>query len=136
MKRLLALMLVLSLVFAHEARVQNAWIRLVPGPNLSAYVTLTNPALKESLKIVGASSSIATKVSFHKTEMDGMDMSSMKPMASVSIPPKGTVEFKPGGMHIMLEGIKGTLKVGQKVNIVLKFDDGDTQSVEFVVKAQ
>lgn len=136
MKRLLALVLILSLVFAHEARVQNAWVRLVPSPNLSAYVTLTNPALKESLKIVGASSPSAAKVSLHKSEMAGMDMASMKPMASVTIPPKGKAEFKPGGMHIMLEGIKGTLKEGQKIKITFKFDDGDTQTVEFTVKTQ
>lgn len=137
MQRLIALLIVLSMALAHSVKVSNGWVRLVPGPTAGAFMTLTNPALKEPLVIVGASSPVATKVTLHKTEkMSGMDMTRMRPVASISIPPKGSVQLQPGGLHMMLEGIKTPLKEGQKVKIVLKFDDGDTQTLELTVKNQ
>ncbi|MER3483855.1 MAG: transporter [Meiothermus sp.] len=134
-KALFLATLLASLAFAHEVIVQNAWVRLLPGKTTSAYMILTNPAAKEPLKIVGASSPVAAKVSFHSTgAMSGHDMTTMKPLASVTVPPKGKLEFKPGGMHLMLEGLKAPLKEGQQVKIVLKYSDGDTQTLTLTVK--
>ncbi|MCL6525399.1 MAG: copper chaperone PCu(A)C [Thermaceae bacterium] len=130
---------VASLAMAHELTVQDAWIRLLPGSTTSAYMTLVNPAAKTPAQIVGASSPAAAKVTLHTTmEMSGgnAEMTTMKPLTSVTVPPKGKVMFKPGGMHLMLEGLKAPLKVGQKIKIVLKYSDGDTQTVIFTVRNQ
>jgi copper(I)-binding protein len=139
MKKLFALIVMASLAMAHELTVQNAWVRLLPGSTTSVYLTLLNPAAKEPIKIVGASSPVAAKVSFHSTQaMSGGpdDMTTMKPLTSITVPPKGKIVFKPGGMHLMLEGLKAPLKEGQKVKIVLRYSDGDTQTLILTVKNQ
>jgi copper(I)-binding protein len=64
------------------------------------------------------------------------DITTMKSLASVTIPPKGRLELKPGGIHLMLEGLKQPLKLGQKVRLVLRFADGDTQTLEATVRNQ
>lgn len=123
---------------AHPLKIENAWVRFLPGSTTSAYMTLVNPALKESVKIVGASSPVAARVSLHTTmSMDKeADITTMKSLASVTIPPKGRLELKPGGIHLMLEGLKQPLKLGQKVRLVLRFADGDTQTLEATVRNQ
>lgn len=64
------------------------------------------------------------------------EMTGMKPLDSLTIPPKGRLELKPGGIHLMLEGLKQPLKLGQKVRLVLRFADGDTQALEATVRNQ
>lgn len=141
MHRIIGWMLALSLSplgLAHSLKIENAWVRLLPGSTTAAYMTLINPALEESVKIVGVSSPIAARVSLHTTmSMDKeADMTTMKSLASIIIPPKGRLELKPGGIHLMLEGLKQPLKLGQKVRLVLRFADGDTQTLEATVRNQ
>lgn len=143
MHRIVGWMLALSLSplgLAHSLKIENAWVRLLPGSTTAAYMTLINPALKESVKIVGVSSPIAARVSLHTTSstahMGHGEMTGMKPLDSLTIPPKGRLELKPGGIHLMLEGLKQPLKLGQKVRLVLRFADGDTQALEATVRNQ
>jgi copper(I)-binding protein len=58
----------------------------------------------------------------------------MVPLREVVVPAKGKLEFKPGGKHIMLMGLKRALKVGEKVPLVLKLDGGQSLTVQAVVK--
>lgn len=126
----------LSTGLAHSLKVENAWVRFLPGNTTAAYMTLINPALKE-VRIVGASSPAAERVSLHLTSTEHKGhgaMTGMKPLDTLTIPPKGRVELKPGGIHLMLEGLKQPLKLGQKLRLVLRFADGDTQSLEAIVR--
>jgi periplasmic copper chaperone A len=44
------------------------------------------------------------------------------------------VEFKPGGYHIMLMGLKHRLEEGQMVPVTLSFEKGGTVKVEAKVE--
>ncbi|WP_253704782.1 copper chaperone PCu(A)C [Thermus scotoductus] len=39
------------------------------------------------------------------------------------------MEFRPGKYHLMLEGLKRPLKAGEKVALVLRFQDGSKLKV-------
>jgi copper(I)-binding protein len=47
----------------------------------------------------------------------------------VDVPAKQSVEFKPGGMHVMLIGLKTPLKVGNSFPMTLRFEKAGSVSV-------
>lgn len=138
---LLALFLLGSLALAQNTlTAQNAWIGLLPTPTLAAYLTLSNPT-DRPIRVLGVSSPIALKAELHETRTVGGtghgahgETTTMVPLREVVVPAKGKLEFKPGGKHIMLMGLKRALKVGEKVPLVLKLDGGQSLTVQAVVK--
>ena len=72
---------------------------------------------------MGVSSPVAASVELHEMKMDGSVMR-MRPVASIDLPKMQDVELKPGGYHVMLMGLKGQLKAGDKVPLTLKIEQG------------
>jgi copper(I)-binding protein len=111
----------------------------------AAYMKIENTGSAADA-LIGASSPAATTVEVHETvamgspvpsASDGMGMGSpmpsasgmgdggmmgMQPIARLDIPAGGSVELKPGSYHIMLIGLKQDLKVGDSIEITLKFE--------------
>lgn len=121
---------------------QNAWVRLLPTPNLAAYLTFSNPTDKP-VRLLGVSTPVALKAEFHETKTlpaSGHDAhgpaTTMLPLKDVVVPARGKLEFKPGGKHIMLLGVKRTLKEGEKVPLVFRLEGGKSLTVQAVVRAQ
>jgi len=114
--------------------VTDAWVRL-PAPMQSfaaAYFTVSGGSQADS--IVGAASPIATDVSLHQTVTDASGMTGMEAVDRVDVPAGGTVEFAPGGFHVMLDGLTGTLSVGQTVELTLTFEHAGPITVQAVVR--
>lgn len=137
-----ALFLLGLLVLAQNSlTAQDAWIRLLPTPTLAAYLTLSNPTDKP-IRVLGVSTPVALKAEFHETrtvsstDHGGHDETTMVPLREVIVPARGKLEFKPGGKHIMLLGVKRTLKEGEKVPLVFRLEGGKSLTVQAVVKAQ
>ncbi|MFT2092348.1 copper chaperone PCu(A)C [Paraglaciecola sp. 2405UD69-4] len=109
-----------------ELVVTNATVRLLPPgvPNTSAYFSIENLSNKTEI-LVSASSTIADKVELHNHVLVN-DMMSMQQQESVKIEPEETVQFKPGGLHIMLFGLNQKLTEHQEVSIRLLTLDGKT----------
>lgn len=63
-------------------------------------------------------------------------MMTMVEVASVDIPAGGTVEFKPGGYHLMLMDLTGTLTPGQTIDLTLTFAKAGPITVKAEVRAQ
>lgn len=109
------------------------WVRLVPPvvKDTAAYLTLENRG-KTPLRLVGAETDVAERVSLHQDHREhrgGHVVLGMRPLPYLDIPPGGRVEFRPGKYHLMLEGLKRPLKAGEKVTLVLKFQDGSRLKV-------
>jgi periplasmic copper chaperone A len=51
----------------------------------------------------------------------------------LTIPPGGSVDLKPGGLHIMFVDLKSGLKAGETVKAKLKFKSGAEGEVQFSV---
>lgn len=123
-------------VFAadRELMIHDPWVREAP-PNakvLAGYMSIMNHA-KQSATLVGASSPQFEKVELHRT-MTEKGMAKMVAQDSIEIPGGKTVNFEPGGLHIMLINPVKPLKVGDKVELTLKFREGGTMKVSAIVK--
>jgi len=96
----------------------------------AAYMKIENTGSAADA-LIGASSPAATTVEVHETVAMGSPapdasgdggMMGMQPIARLEIPAGGSVELKPGSYHIMLIGLKQDLKVGDSIEITLKFE--------------
>lgn len=63
-------------------------------------------------------------------------MMTMVEVDKVDIPAGGTVEFKPGGYHIMFMDLTGTLAAGQTIDLTLTFANAGPITVKAEVRAQ
>ena len=57
----------------------------------------------------------------HLSQMGANGEMQMIPQASIPLAAGTKVEFKPGGLHVMLIGLKQELKVGDQFEITLHF---------------
>jgi hypothetical protein len=139
------LLLIAALLFTsataaaqHEAgsiQVMHPWSRALPpvSANGAAYVTLMNSG-HHADKLVGASSPVAQRAELHTHSMEGGVMK-MRPVSSVELAPGKEVEFKPGGLHVMLIGLKHPLKKGDRFPLTLQFAHTPPMTVEVTVQA-
>lgn len=118
-----------------ELTVKDAWARppLAPQNNTAIYMILENPSATPR-SVVSVSTDDADKAELHEMSTEG-NMMRMAPVKEVAVPAKGSVEFKPGGFHIMLFGLKKTVKPGDRVNLVLTLNDGKSVPVMATVRA-
>ena len=105
---------------AGPVRVENAWARANAGAHAASGAFLAVTAHGAADRLVGASSPVAGKVELHETRMEGTIMR-MLPVAGIDLMPGKKVELKPGGLHIMLLGIKAPLKAGETFPLTLRF---------------
>ena len=113
--------------------VKSAWARVTPGANVAAvYLSLSNTTLKP-IVVVAVRSSLAAGAMVHETSVVN-GQSQMRMKDSIVIAPGKTVDFSPGGTHIMLTGLKGKPAVGQSVPLILLLADGGQLTVAAVVK--
>lgn len=103
--------------------VQDAWIRATPGVDVAAaYLTLHNAAA-QPVVVSGVRSPAAAAAMIHEsTLVDGK--STMRPREPLRIAAGETVRFAPGGLHIMLHGLKRPLAVGDEVPVTLLIEGG------------
>ena len=117
--------LVTGVIYA-EVIVTDATVRLLPPsvPNTAAYFSIQNSS--DTTKIlIGASADFATKAEIHNHIMVN-DMMRMEQQSEVVINPGQSVQFAPGGLHIMLFGLKQPLSEGESVAISLQTKDGES----------
>jgi hypothetical protein len=84
-------------------------------------------------RLVKVTAPAAEKVEVHETKVEG-GMAMMRPVGPVALAPGATVEFKPGGLHVMLMGLAKPLKEGDRLKLVLTFEKAGTIEVEAVVE--
>ncbi len=119
---------------AADVQVENAWIpQPPPGTDVAAaYLTLRNVGHAEAV-LVGVSSPVAANAMVHESMvMQGQSM--MMPVERLTIRPGETVTLKPNGLHVMLNGLRKPLQVGQHVELVLRFASGDEVRISAQVR--
>ena len=113
---------------------RDAWVR-VPAPSkdeTALYVALENHGAQRRA-VVAVSSDVAATAEMHEMRMAGK-MMSMSPIAQIAIPAHGKTELRPGGVHIMLFGLKSRPAIGDSVHVTLALDDGSTIPVIATVR--
>ena len=103
------------------------------GANSAAYMTIINKG-QQADRLVSAKSDVAKAVEIHISEMVD-DIMTMHQVEGVDLSAGEHVELKPGGLHIMLIGIKTDLNAGDRVALTLGFEKSGEIEVEAEVRA-
>ena len=104
--------------------VTDCWIRAIPAPAPAGGFFLVKNSGDQDVKLIGAASPAYGLTMLHQTTHSG-GMSRMSEVPSVTVPAKGTLAFKPGDYHAMLEQPDTSVKVGAKVQVSFLFDNGE-----------
>jgi copper(I)-binding protein len=115
---------------------EHPWSRPTAGPNKlgAAYLTLKN-AGQNADTLQSASSPDAERVEIHEHTQDAGGVMKMRPVeGGLKIPAGGIVEFKPGGYHFMLIGLKHNLEEGQQIPLKLRFAQAGELNIEIKVE--
>ena len=117
-------------LLAGSVAVENPYVREVPPgmKNSAAFMTLVNHG-KEEAVLVKARSSASKVVELHTHTMEGGRMV-MRQIPRITVPAEGTTELKPGGLHVMLIGLKKPIKTGDTVEVELYFSNGEELTVK------
>lgn len=118
---------------APALRIENPWIRALPGTVPSGgYFVLHNDG-KAQVTLTGAESPACGMLMLHLSENQG-GMSSMRHVDSIDVAPGGALEFKQGSYHLMCMQPKPAIKPGAKVPVTLTFQDGAKITTDFPVR--
>jgi copper(I)-binding protein len=102
-------------------------------PAGGAYLRVANRGARPD-RLVSASADVSKTVELHQMQMQG-DVMRMRQVEAVDIPPNQVTELRPGGLHIMLMGLKRPLKEGERFPMTLKFEKAGEVKVDMVVEA-
>jgi|YelNatPaOPRAMG01_1025707.scaffolds.fasta_scaffold03033_8 Uncharacterized protein conserved in bacteria len=125
MKHIKLFLLIISIFltnsnYSQTINIKDAWARVsAKGSNSAAYFKIINNSSKNDT-LISAESNSAEVVEIHETFKENNKMG-MRAVKFVEIPAKSEVNFKPGGLHIMLINLNRNLKNNDTINLVLKF---------------
>lgn len=104
------------------------------APNTAAYMTIANRGAAPD-RLMSASCACAETVEIHvMQEMNGMMM--MDDAGPMVVPAHGSVDFRPGGRHLMLNGLKERLADGGEQEITLVFEHAGPVTASFHIRAK
>jgi periplasmic copper chaperone A len=109
------------------------WFRFItPTIPAAGYFTLSN-ATATPQALVGASSPDCGSLMLHQSvTKNGVEQMIMVP--KVAIPAHGTLQFSPGGYHLMCMSPAAAMRPGQSVPVTLQFEGGASLSADFPVR--
>lgn len=119
---------------AGDVAVSGAWTRAASAGGMGVgYMTITNKGAAADT-LLGGSSGAAERVELHETTIDDKGVASMKQLGEVLVEPGKSLELKPGGMHLMLIGLKAPVKADGNVKVTLNFKNAGAVEVELPVR--
>lgn len=98
----------------------------------AVYMTFKNSGAAD--RLLSASTATASSVEIHNINMDG-GLMRMRKLDGVDLPAGGTAVFAPGGLHMMLFGLKAPLRAGASFPLELRFEKAGQILVQVNVKA-
>jgi len=118
-----------------DIEVHEAWSRpTAQGNTAAAYFSLHNHTQSDD-ELIGASSTISDAVEIHESKMEN-DVMTMNMVMSVPLAAGEELSFEPGGLHVMLVGIKQELKKGDHFELTLHFKNHTDIKVNIKVDDQ
>jgi copper(I)-binding protein len=118
-----------------EVVIHEPWARASLGsaPNSAVYMTLETTGAQPD-RLVASSTPVAAKAELHSHSMaDGI--ARMRPVEAVEVAPGAPTVLAPGGLHIMLVGLKQALAPGDSIPLTLVFEHAGEITLEAPVRA-
>jgi copper(I)-binding protein len=122
-----------------DLTIQNGWVRYseysdhVDGMT-GVFAEFTNNT-DHVITILGGTTEIATMVETHEVVMVDGSMKMQAKEGGIEIQPGQTLTLEPGGLHIMLMGLKSPVLEGDEVSLTIDFDGTEDMTVTWPVKA-
>jgi copper(I)-binding protein len=119
---------------AGDLTVEQPWARASASLARAgaAYLSITNQGTRVD-RLLRVASPVAKRASLHTHLMkDGIMR--MRPVKAIEVDPGAPTVLKPGGLHIMLMGLKGPLKEGTMFLLTLTFETAGTVEVRVMVR--
>ena len=116
--------------------IRDGWLQEGPPSQkiTAAYLVIENHS-NADIALKSASTDAAEVIELHKMELvDGL--MKMHRVDTIDIPAGGKTELKPGGFHLMVIGLKRTLKSGDQVRITLQFSNDLSKTITIPVKTR
>lgn len=123
---------VVSTAFAQVA-VKDPWVRATVPAQTATGAFMQIRATKDS-RLIDVRSPVAGTVEIHEMTMANGVMS-MRAIPGVDLPAGKSVDFSPGGYHIMLTNLKGQIKAGEIVPLTLIVESKGGKRESLGVKA-
>jgi copper(I)-binding protein len=140
MKRLTALLLTAATALAGVAVAGgpvagHGWARATPpGANLAAvYLVLDNTGGGAD-RLLSVATPAAERTEVHETLREG-DVLRMRRVDPLHLRAGEKLAFEPGGLHVMLMGLRAPLVEGRRIPLTLTFERAGTVQVEATVVA-
>ncbi|MDZ4374689.1 MAG: copper chaperone PCu(A)C [Phenylobacterium sp.] len=114
--------------------VADPWCRATPvgAPAAGCFMPLTSTGPN---RLTAVQSPASARGEIHTMDMAGGVMRMRELSGGLALPAGAAVALKPGGLHVMLVGLKAPLKVGERVRLTLRFETGGALTVEAPVRA-
>lgn len=122
--------------YKHQGlKLDHPWTRATPpGAKVAGgYVTITNTGTQAD-RLIGGSFAMSERVEVHEMSVTDGVMRMQQLEKGLEIPPGGTVELKPGGLHLMFLGLTGGPREGERIKGTLSFAKAGDVEVEFAVE--
>jgi copper(I)-binding protein len=108
--------------------VREPWMRpATQGENGAVYFVIHNRGSSADT-LTGVSSNIAEAVELHESKMSG-EVMQMQQVDAIPLERSTEIRFEPGGLHVMLVGLKKDLQVGDEVEVTLHFTNFEDLNV-------
>ncbi len=121
-------------VAAGELEIGSFWARaMLPGQaTAGGYLTITSKGGGD--RLLSASSPAAGKVEIHNMEMIDQVMVMRPVEGGLEIPAGGTLELKPGGLHLMFMSPSEPFREGESVPVTLQFEKAGNVEIVLPVR--
>jgi copper(I)-binding protein len=104
-----------------------------PTPaNSAVYLTVRNPGPASEV-LLGGATPAAGAVELHESLLEG-DVMRMREVEGLEVPGGEEAELRPGGLHLMLLGLRQSLAVGDTLTLTLFFQGADSLEISVPVR--
>jgi copper(I)-binding protein len=127
-------MLVAAPALADKLAVTDAWARTTPpGATMGVVYFKLHNGSGRSDRLLKLKTPVAASATVHRSEIvDGI--ARMREVSVLHVAPGETLEFAPGGLHVMLMGLKGPLRDRQVFELELLFELAGPRTVRVTVR--
>jgi copper(I)-binding protein len=117
-----------------EVAIGDPYVRAVPPgqANSAVFMSLENRSDQDQA-LVAAESDVSEIVELH-THIEEGGMMRMRQIEKIDVPAGETVILQPGGLHVMLIGLRQALEPDQTIDLTLVFEDGSRMPVQAPVR--
>ena len=121
-------------VTSAQTTASDPWVRgtVAQQKATGLFVQLTSV---QGARLLSASSAAAASVEIHEMAMNGNVMTMRVLTEGLVLPAGKAVALKPGGQHLMLQGLKQPLKAGDTVSVTLVIAGADKKRETLEIKA-